>query len=413
MTTVIVGAGIAGLWIAEQLLAAGIPGRHIKIVEKYEDVGGRIVTHKDGYEIGAGRIHESHRRTLDLIRREHLTVRPISPQIGWHKDRHSPITKNVFSEIFLGMTDVMRTFPPEKLATSTIRDLLLPTKTESILDLYPYRGETEILRADLALVAFNGEMGTNAGYYTVQEGLAALVRAMAARLHTHGVHIQLNTTVLDVRRYSSNKWKIMYKGGNIIADRVVMALHASALRRIPSVRKIPEISRALRYLKMEPLTRIYARYPAPSGRPWFADLPKFVTPGPLRYVIPINPASGLIMISYTDAGDTRPWRGLRGTALADAIQKAVRAEFPERVIPEPEWIRSYEWHDGCTYWKPGRYDFNVVAAAARDPASAPGLYCCGESFNTTGQQAWIEGALADAEMLWADSLALDINVSHT
>ena len=37
MTTVIVGAGIAGLWIAEQLLAAGIPGRHIKIVEKYED----------------------------------------------------------------------------------------------------------------------------------------------------------------------------------------------------------------------------------------------------------------------------------------------------------------------------------------------------------------------------------------
>lgn len=422
--TVIVGAGIAGLWIAEQMVAAGIPGRRIKILEKYNYVGGRIASHRDGYEIGAGRIHQSHRRTLALIHRALLTLRPIPPRIGWHATPRAPVTTNFFDAIFpTGIAEALRSLPADTLATSTIRDLLTATigatATHTLLELYPYRAETEMLRADLALTAFQadtGEMASNAGYYTVREGLAAVVRAMAAGLRRRGVSIQLGTTVRDVRR-SGSGWRVEYTGqtgpSHIAADRVVLALHASALRHLPSVRAVPEISRALRHLIMEPLTRIYARYPAPGGRSWFADLPKFVTSGPLRYVIPINPASGLIMISYTDARDTRPWRGLRGPALTAAIQAAVRAEFPDRTIPEPEWVRSYEWDDGCTYWRPGRYDYHAVAAAVRAPASTPGLYCCGESLNTTGQQAWIEGALADAEMLWADSLALDINVSRT
>jgi monoamine oxidase len=415
--TVIVGAGIAGLWIAEQLLAAGVPGRRIKILEKYNYIGGRIASHKDGYEIGAGRIHESHRRTLALIRRAGLTIRPIPPRIAWHTAPHAPLTANLFDTIFSSaFVPVLSALPPDTLATHTIRELL-PPATHSLLERYPYRAETEMLRADIALRAFApaGEMASNAGYFTVREGLAALTRAMATGLRRRGVVIQLGAIVRDVRwRSSGPSWRIEYTGqqgpSHVDADRVVLALHVAALRRLPSVRTVPEISRALRHLAMEPLTRIYARYPTPA---WFTDMPKFVTPGPLRYVIPINPASGLVMISYTDARDTRHWRGLRGPALTAAIQAAVRAEFPDRTIPEPEWVRSYEWSDGgATYWRTGRYDPVAVAAAARAPASAPGLYCCGESFNTTGQQAWIEGALADAEMLW-EALALDVVVAKS
>ena len=54
--TVIVGGGIAGLIVAEELAKRGEP---VIVLEKYPFFGGRINTHRDDnlqYEIGAGRI---------------------------------------------------------------------------------------------------------------------------------------------------------------------------------------------------------------------------------------------------------------------------------------------------------------------------------------------------------------------
>jgi monoamine oxidase len=144
---------------------------------------------------------------------------------------------------------------------------------------------------------------------------------------------------------------------------------------------------------MEPLTRIYAQYPTPA---WFADIPKFVTDSPLRYVIPMDPTSGTIMISYTDADDTRWWRGLKGKALIRAIQSELHVVFPDRTIPDPIWMNAYEWSEGCTYWRPGDYDPATVASQLMNPS--PNLYVCGESLSV-GHQAWMEGALESAEAL--------------
>ena len=408
-STVIVGAGIAGLWLAEQLVAAGVPAVQIQILEKYNYIGGRVVSHPDGYEIGAGRIHASHRRTLALIRRAGQGLVPIAPRLGWHATPTAPITTNMFDTVFAnGIAPLLQRLPADMLATHTVRQLLNATigtaATAALLNKYPYRAETEMLRADLALQALSadGEMGSNAGFYTVRGGLGAVVRKMAAGLRAAGVSIHLNTTVRDVRPLpgSAGSYRIFHTGqrgpGHTDAARVILATHISAIRQFRSVRSA--FAPALRHLTMEPLTRIYAKYPVSPV--WFADLPKTVTPGPLRYIIPINPATGLIMISYTDARDTTAWHGLRGPELTAAIQTAVRAEFPDRVIPEPIWVRSYEWHDGCTYWRPGHYDPHAVAAAVRAPPSLPGLYCCGESLSV-GRQAWIEGALESAAALWA------------
>ncbi len=79
------------------------------------------------------------------------------------------------------------------------------------------------------------------------------------------------------------------------------------------------------------------------------------------------------------------------------------------MIPEPTWIKSYEWKDGCTYWLPGTYDPHEASQRVLQPrpATMPNLFVCGESFSML--QAWMEGALEHAEALWDKHLQKSLN----
>lgn len=398
--TVIVGAGVAGLWIADRLVAAGVPGKSITILEKYDYDGGRIVTAKGGYEIGAGRIHESHRLVCDLIDRFGLTRSPHNPAVDWRPLAFAGASApNRFETVWGAVAAVMSPSPAH-----TLRDLVAGSSFEILLEQYPYRAETERMRADVALPAFRptGEMGTREGYFSVREGLSAIIRGLTAALKEAGVRIRRGAEVTNVSRDGdSDHYEVHIKGvaAALRAERVILALHASALRRLPVMRDCEP----LRHLGMAPLTRIYAEYPpsTSTGAVWFSGIRRTVTDSPLRYVIPIDPSRGLIMISYTDDRDTAHWHGLKGPRLQAAVQTEVRRLWPALDIPEPTWIRPYEWHDGTTYWMPGDYD--PIAESRRmlrpRPATMPELYVCGESFSV-GRQAWIEGALEHAELLW-------------
>jgi hypothetical protein len=408
---IIVGAGIAGLWIADQMVAAGIPGRQITILEKYDYIGGRIVSHtKDDlvYEIGAGRIHESHHRVQTLIKRFGLTWRPNGAAIDW-RPLGSKTQPNRFDDAMGALIPVLSVLPASDLATHTISELLRrimgPAPAALLLEKYPYRAEVERLRADIALSAFKGEMGTHKGYGSIVGGLSGITRGLATSLRAAGVRIRTGYTVTNVTgtaaAAAAYEVHVKEREKPLKAERVILALHATALRKLPVVRD----AEPLKHLVMAPLTRIYAQYPAdPDGSVWFTGIPRTVTDSPLRHIIPIDPAIGLIMISYTDDRDTAAWTGfigLKGSALTTAIQKEVRALWPALEIPEPLWVRPYEWTEGCTYWRPGLYDPVVMSRAAMHPrpSTMPGLYMCGESFHV-GQQAWIEGALSHAEELW-------------
>lgn len=389
-TTVIVGAGITGLTIAERLIVAGTDPKDILLLEKYDYVGGRIVSHRDGYEIGAGRIHESHRHVGSLIDRFGLTRIPLGGSVSWMPLGASRPIPNHFEA---DLRSLVRHLPHPPDGTVTLRQLLrrhMPAADlQELFDHFPYRAETEVLRADLAMESFRprGEMGTHANYFVVKEGLAAIVRGLRDQLTAAGVRIVLNTEVTHVGFDGSLQIRGR-EGRPMRPGRTVLALHATALQRIlPS-----EAARPLhRFLRMEPLTRIYAAYP--PDHPWTRRItsePPIVTDSPLRYVIPVNPTTGIIMISYTEGRDCRRWRGLKGAALQTEIQKEVRRLWPAEEVPEPLWVRPYEWTDGCTYWRPGRYDPATVAAALQHPY--PTVWVAGESLSV-GRQAWIEGAL--------------------
>jgi hypothetical protein len=165
-----------------------------------------------------------------------------------------------------------------------------------------------------------------------------------------------------------------------------------------ALRKIPFFSTfsTLKHLRMEPLLRTYAVY----DKPWFSQLPKIVTPGPLRYFIPISYEKGVAMVSYTDSRDTvgfhRILKKFGEVSLGRHIQNLLKKLFGS--IPEYSFFKSHYWKYGATYWLPGDYDPIEESRKSLKPFEDSEVYLVGESFSL--KQAWVEGALEQSKKLF-------------
>ena len=376
MHTIIVGAGIAGLSLAEQF---ALRGDKVTVLEKADYLGGRIITSDRGFEIGAGRISTRHRHTLGLLRRFGLKTIPISNGHLW-APVGSPAVPNTFDEAWSAYLTIFHKLNGPTLARNTLKQLanrILGAETRNLLDQFGYRAETEVLRADLGIQAFQNEMSPDSTFVVVAGGLSQLIQRIANAARQAGATILLNTPVHDV----TCNYIVHSSRGAMACDRVILAIPSEALKHLPCTRNLP----VLKHIRMEPLTRIYATF----DRPWVHK--RMVTDSPLRYVIPIG--GKLVMISYTESQDTRAFRGLKGPVLRKALQKEVDRLIPD--APRITWAHAYEWSHGCSYWLPGDYDPNVESQKVLQPK--PRFHICNESFSL--RQAWVEGALEHAESL--------------
>lgn len=391
--TLIIGGGIAGLYLAEQLSKR--TDQEVTLLEKNNYFGGRVYTFRDKakglqYEAGAGRIHREHARVNALVTRFGLKTYSFSGDSD-------------YAPVFDALQGVLTRLDPAPLRRHTIAELL-PPQHRRLLRLFPYWAETHLMRADVALGVFKIGRGAAGGvmadrradaFYGIIGGIDTLTNRLATAARAAGATLRSGQEVLDVARLPSGQFRVAVKGGaDILADRVVFATCRCTLGDFRILRDESFVRR----LATSPLLRIYAVYPPnpTTGKTWFADMDKVVLDSPLRFVIPINSRKGLIMISYTDGDDTKAWRDLEGPALQAAIQAEVHRVWPDRAVPEPTYLRKHYWGGGCTYWLPGDYDVEAEAAHALNPQ--PGVYVCGESISAH-HQAWIEGALETAEDL--------------
>lgn len=410
---VIVGAGIAGLRCGIELLRKS-PRKTVVILEKYNYKGGRVVTYKKTlqdvkgdcthlqWENGAGRIHSSHTKVLDLVKEYKLTTIPLSTeQFYITKGETKPNTFDDLMHLFLPS---LKEFQPSILATHTLRELfemLLKEKANSFLNEFPYRAEVDTLRADRGIESFAEEMGTYEGYVVVKEGLSAIIQGMVKEFEELGGHIFLNHSVTEIQKEGETYLvKSKTKAGDVVweSKKVICALHSEALKQIPCFANWW----VLKHLKMEPLLRVYAVFPTVKGKSWFSTIGRTVSPGPIRYFIPINPSCGIVMLSYTDGRDARHLLSIleKGEEeFEEYLMKEIRLMFPDSKIPEPHFLKAHPWFEGCTYWLPGNYDPKKLSEEALQPFpdTMPALHCCGESFSM--RQAWMEGALEHADAL--------------
>lgn len=422
---IIVGAGIAGLRVGIETLKIH-PFMKCCILEKYSYVGGRVVTFRKNipkigevqWENGAGRISTSHKKVLKLLKDYKLTFIPIEGDTYWiddpsKYDKNPVIQGNNFTDLTNFYFEPLEKLPIETLQKHTLKELLDKTVGHSMAkhfyEQFPYYAEIHTLRADIALESFKKEMRSNEGFGVVKEGFSALTDAMMTEFISRGGKIIMDTDIYKVTSNSDRSITLDYRVRNTMRKGshtgrvVVLALHHDAVTKIEGVNNIP----VLRHLKMMPLLRMYAVFPSRGGVSWFSGLGKIVTDSPIRYIIPINPARGIVMISYTDGLDAKYWFKQDETEhgeenVKDLVMTEIRKLFPERTIPDPLFFKQHPWYEGCTYWLPGSY--NIVEESNKSlhpkPQTMPNLFMCGESFAV--KQCWVESALDQADKLLAN-----------
>jgi phytoene dehydrogenase-like protein len=264
---VIVGAGIAGLRTGIWLLEHGI---RCVILEKYNYIGGRVVTYhkripgvgKVQWENGAGRISTRHTKVLGLLKHYGLHTYPISGETGYMSEP-GVLQPNRFSALCSIFIDPLRQLPADVLQTHTLRQVsemvFGSEKTREFYSQFPYFSEVHTSRADCALSAFSKEMGSMDGFVGCAEGLSALIDGMVAEFKKLGGVIELNQEVVSVLSPV-----VRCKNGTFFAPVCVMALHSEAMKQIRGVSHLPVLQR----LVMNPLLRMYAVFPVKKGKAW-------------------------------------------------------------------------------------------------------------------------------------------------
>jgi len=380
---VILGGGIAGLYTA---IYYSRKQYSVILCEKYKTVGGRVETyHHDGYswEAGAGRISNKHTLVIELIKRYGLNLVPINSKLAYKKDGASCIEPNLFEPSLETMVAPLHNLDSKVLANNTLKELLVQvhghTKAIDYLSRFPYKAETEVLRADLALHTFKNEMGSHDGYYVCAEGLSALIDCMKKEYLSYGGALKTETSCLNIIIKDSSLVAAVFANETIEAKHIVCALNSEALKQIPFFKNLEVLKKVV----MKPLLRTYAVYPTPA---WFAQLPSVVSSGPIRYFIPIDYAKGIAMVSYTDSRDTVEYH--KSKNLGKKVQQDLKALFG--YIPNYKYFKSHYWRAGATYWLPGNYNPIQESDNSIKPFDA-NVYIVGESFSL--RQAWMEGAL--------------------
>ena len=388
---IIVGAGIAGLHCALRI-SKTFPKATIAIAEMYNYTGGRMFTFHQSdpslsWESGAGRIHASHKHTLHYIKDYGLTLFPISEQSQWISKETATPSKDIWPSLSDIFTTAMENLHPAILATHTVEDIL---QSNYLTQRFPYKSELSTMRADMALESLRQTMGSSEGFYVVKEGFSSLANKMKAELTRRKVAFHYNHKLVHMTGNT-----LHFKGERSMkGKKIILAIPSEALKSISPFHNVP----ALKHIIMKPLLRTYGVFPSKA---WFHGIPRTITDSPLRHIIPIDSKKGIIMTSYTDAEDTKPWTRILESkgeiALQNAIMKKMRELFPSLTIPNPIFFKAHHWKHGCSYWLPGLYDVKEQSTKLMNPlpAAYPNVYVCGESYSL--KQAWIEGAIEHAE----------------
>ena len=400
---IILGGGISGFYCALEILKHN-KDKKIVLCEKYMSLGGRISTFKKGdlqWEAGAGRISTNHTMLLSLLKKYNHTLIPINGEILYKTDCLEP---DYFEKGVDAFIKPLASLEPDILGNSTIKELLIKIHGKEVatnyLDRFPYRAEAEILRADLGVKVLYGEMGPREKYVVSAEGLSDLIEKMKDEFLSLGGKILYNYECLDINadnddicvEFLTGLRKIeRTKKEKLYAKKVICAMECEALRKIPYFSGFS----TLKHLRMEPLLRTYAIY----DKPWFSQLPKIVTPSPIRYFIPINYEKGVAMVSYTDSRDTVGFHTILKkygeVSLGKHIQNLLKKLFG--TVPDYSFFKSHYWKYGATYWLPGNYDPVEESRKSLKPFEEQ-VYIVGESFSL--KQAWIEGALMQSKKLF-------------
>lgn len=376
-TTIVIGGGLAGLWLTAHIPAA-------VCLEASDRVGGRIRSAyaDDGtlvYETGPWRIPENHARMLHLCAECGIALQPLATPTP-----SLPMDPPPVAGLSIWGVNALAHGPQE----ADRRDLATA-----------YADQT-------ASASGSSPYTTHAGrHWTAPAGFSALAEALA-----HGRDVRLRQRVVDLQRAPDGSYEVRVcarSGHNEFREHILRA-------DVVFVCVPPDVCRGwtllaahaksvLHAVEAGPLHHIYAWHERPPVRRHVVDSTSLVT-----QCISSQYGNGWFQASYTAGRVARLWHDLALSnpgELHARLRQGVRRLFGLR-LPEGAPVRSHFWPVAYHQWRPvPHFELQraVQLAVRPSPHHLPRVYLAGEALSS--HQAWMEGALETAELALAASCA--------
>jgi len=439
--TVIVGAGLAGLRVADLLRKAGLP---VVVLEAQGRAGGRVLTVRAPFdeglhaEAGAIRFAGAHRAVLRAVRRHRLPFVPfdlsgsavtaidkrpattLDDQRAWTLDlkpSERGLTPSALFEHYVGRLPADLSDPAAPASALTRWQAFdRVTWPEWLASRGASRDAVKLMTvgADSAQVSAlyvirqYAMLRTSTQRYKIAGGMDRLPAAMAASL---GDVVRYNVPVVRVERRASG-FRVDYREGpavrSTIAGRIVFAVPIGTMRQIEvrpglSAEKQRAFDRLSYYPAVRFMLQTKRRFWQTAGLSGSARTDRATETWDATFDLP---ASRGILGATTGGELERRIQGMTPEAsvafgvdlVADAFP-AIRSEFEKGAVYR--W-RTDPWARGAfVVYRPGQMTELLPALTA----SEDGMHFAGE--HTSPWTGWMEGALESGERAAREVLAAE------
>lgn len=414
---IIIGTGISGLYLAYK-----IANENTLIIEKNSRFGGKIYTAQydnESYEAGGARISDQHQLFFNLMSKLNLhdLLIPIDANKHYYL-RNTYITNEEDLLKLYGVTKFANTNEIWKYILDkshetnidftsinfiTFLHTILDKNTIDLLcDTFGYISEFLESNANTFMNSLRENFNIDENkFYVIKGGLNIIINALVEELNSRGVTFLTNTECRDITVVDNKKTiSVNQKDGeNIISQRYICEnLYVCIPKKdLIKLDYFKQYHHLLDTVTGYPLLRIYAKYPLIDNQVWFKNIPKLITDNPILFMIPYNPNTGLIQISYSDNYFAEFWNNLKDeNELRLNLKKYLGQIFPEIEIPEPLWIQKYYWTEGCHCWSPGSNE-KILIDKIFNTFAKDNVYIINEAYSRT--QGWVNCCLENVEYI--------------
>ncbi|KJE91085.1 hypothetical protein CAOG_02274 [Capsaspora owczarzaki ATCC 30864] len=438
-STVIVGGGIGGLYMADQLARSG-KEPSVCLVEREAWLGGRILdkvfsqvpTAVAG--MGAWRFNENHANvkaladrfsvpyelwnfaaenkmeargiftnSTDYLRKMAFPVFAAHPMLGNMSD--SDLWSYVTSPTLIQNASVYPDFG------SYLRDKLSPEGWQYLQSVRAYEGDLFEVDADSYVEFSQLEDQDGPNQYRPLEGMSALVRALTASCDSAGVRIYLNEPARSIGRTEKHTFIVQTDMYYIETDKLVINLPPLALAKVEGS-IVEQITQQLAYQSILP--EVAMKGVALYAEAWWEKLPEGVAIVDLqRYVTHSEcltttlPYTGrgpngeaVLHTIYADGPCGTHWQRIvyeSKSSLDAAVKRQLSYIFPGAQVPDSMASEYALWDEGAWHFQKPLTGFNLtnIEDWASQPIDNLPVYLVGEAYNR--RRTWSEGALRSAK----------------
>ena len=415
---IIVGAGIAGLYMAYKCVEKGY---NVLIFEKENRFGGRIQTkYNQGpdkdlqYDCGPARISKHHHRTLKLIDKFKLPTGEVKPfrkhrhinndgTVLLETDKSSEFIQKIIHEVGTNTKEYTQSYLQSIPFNTLCNKILGHNNTLKLQDMFGYDAEFKYCNAYDGIRMFKRDFQEVGTYFNLKNGLESLITELIEDIEKTATKNKVKINFLKNKKILNFNFKkvatVKTENGEIYeGTKLIWAVPKKALEEIngwtTNQRKL--------FNTVNPISlhRIFCQFPynEKTGKSWLMNVDRTTTNNAIRQFIPMRSDKGYAQVSYTDSYYADYWKyNIDHNKLKEELLVNLRIVFPEiSNITEPKYIDNAYWPEGVHMWEPGVNSVDIYKKIQNigNEMKVP-MYIIGEAYSM--HQCWIEGALETVE----------------